>query len=84
MKIEFLFKWYDLWIGVFYDKRQRWIYILPIPTLGIILKLPTQVVNKLNTPDGKLACDCMRHRWEVRECGNRFCCNCGENKTNYS
>jgi hypothetical protein len=48
MKIQFLFKWYDLWVGIFYDRKNRWIYILPFPTVGIILKLPTSPVKKLN------------------------------------
>lgn len=51
MKIQFLFKWYDLWVGIFYDRKNRWIYILPFPTVGIILKLPTPPVKKLNIPD---------------------------------
>ena len=51
MKIQFLFKWYDLWVGIFYDRKNRWIYILPLPMMGIILKLPTSQVKKLNIPD---------------------------------
>jgi len=41
MKVELIFAWYDLWIGIFYDKKKRWIYVLPIPMFGIIIKLPT-------------------------------------------
>lgn len=40
MKLKLLFAWYDLWIGIFYDKKQNWIYILPIPMFGLIVKLP--------------------------------------------
>jgi len=39
MKIEFIFKWYDFWVGIFYDKNKKWIYILPIPMIGIIIKI---------------------------------------------
>lgn len=40
MKFEFLFAWYDLWIGIFYDKKKNWLYILPLPMLGVIIKIP--------------------------------------------
>ena len=40
MKVQLIFAWYDFWIGVFYDSKKRWIYFFPVPTLGIIFKLP--------------------------------------------
>lgn len=39
MKINFLFAWYDLWVGVFIDKTKRRIYIFPIPMFGIVITL---------------------------------------------
>lgn len=36
--VSFLFAWYDLWVGLFWDKKKKWLYILPIPMFGIILK----------------------------------------------
>jgi len=35
MKIEPLFKWYDLWIGIYVDTKNRVIYILPLPMIGV-------------------------------------------------
>lgn len=40
MKLKLLFAWYDIWIGFFYDKNKNWLYILPIPMFGLIIKLP--------------------------------------------
>jgi len=39
MKISFIFAWYDLWIGAFWDKKKRWLYLFLIPCFGIIIKL---------------------------------------------
>lgn len=35
-----LFAWYDIWIGAFWDRKSRKLYILPIPCLGIVIKFP--------------------------------------------
>lgn len=39
MKIKPLFKWYDLWIGVFIDTKKRCIYVFPFPTIGVVIEL---------------------------------------------
>lgn len=38
MKISGLVAWYDLWIGAFWDSKKRWLYILPLPCIGVIIK----------------------------------------------
>lgn len=40
MKFQLLFAWYDFWIGLFYDQKKNWLYFLPLPMCGIIIKLP--------------------------------------------
>jgi hypothetical protein len=37
MKIEF--KWFDIWIGVFIDTKQRKVYICPVPMIVISFEM---------------------------------------------
>ena len=36
-RVSFLFAWYDFWIGVYIDRKNYKVYILPIPMFGIVL-----------------------------------------------
>lgn len=38
MKVRFLFAWYDLWIGAYWDSKSRRLYILPLPMVGVVLE----------------------------------------------
>lgn len=42
MRISPLFELRDLWIGFFWDSKKRWLYVLPIPCCGFILKFETR------------------------------------------
>lgn len=35
MKIDLFFRWYDLWIGFYWDRKDRALYFCPIPCCGI-------------------------------------------------
>lgn len=34
MKISPMFAWYDLWVGAYWDRKDRTLYVLLLPTLG--------------------------------------------------
>lgn len=38
MKVKFLFAWYDLWIGAYWDRDKRALYVLPIPCVGFVIQ----------------------------------------------
>lgn len=40
MRVRPIFAWYDLWVGAFYDREKRRLYVLPLPCLGIVIDLP--------------------------------------------
>ena len=37
VKIRPLLAWYDLWIGAYWDRQARKLYILPLPCIGIVV-----------------------------------------------
>lgn len=39
MNIRLILKWYNCWIGLYYDTKNDCIYIFPIPFLGIKIQL---------------------------------------------
>jgi hypothetical protein len=40
MKIRPIFAWFDFWIGLFWDRKKRWLYILPVPCFGVVVQFP--------------------------------------------
>ena len=37
-RIGFVAAWYDFWVGVYWDRTKRRLYILPLPCLGIFVQ----------------------------------------------
>lgn len=31
-----IFAWYDLWVGLFIDRKERKVYFFPIPCVGVV------------------------------------------------
>jgi len=38
MTIKPIFAWYDLWVGAFWDRAKRKLYILPLPCVGVVIE----------------------------------------------
>ncbi len=36
MKVRLVFAWYDLWIGAYWDRQTRTLYLM-VPTIGIAI-----------------------------------------------
>ena len=37
-RVQLLFETADLWIGAFWDRKQRKLYILPLPMVGVVIE----------------------------------------------
>lgn len=35
LNARLFFRWYDLWVGAYYDQKLKSLYICPLPTVGI-------------------------------------------------
>ena len=35
MKVRIFFAWYDFWIGMYWDRKNRVLYICPIPMVVV-------------------------------------------------
>lgn len=42
MKIGFVFAWYDIWVGFYYNRGKRRLYFLPLPMCGVYIEWNTQ------------------------------------------
>jgi hypothetical protein len=38
MTIKPIFAWYDLWVGAFWDRQKRRLYVFPVPCIGFYVE----------------------------------------------
>ncbi len=36
--MKLIFAWYDFWVGWFWDRQKRRLYIFPIPMIGLMIQ----------------------------------------------
>jgi len=64
--MRIFFAWYDCWIGWYFDRRTRALYICPLPMLVIQIGPPVEPCHMCCRPGKPCPCDA-------------FCeCACGE------
>jgi hypothetical protein len=37
MTVRPFFRWYDLWVGFYWDRKTRTLYICPLPMIGVAI-----------------------------------------------
>lgn len=47
MKIRPIFAWYDMWVGAYWDQKRRWLYLMPVPCLGVVIEFQNPLARKL-------------------------------------
>lgn len=43
-----IFAWYVMWIGAFWDRKRRKLYVLPLPCIGIVITWPRPAARMLD------------------------------------
>lgn len=54
-RIKFVFAWYDFWVGAFWDRKKKHLYVLPLPCVGLRLEWPKSVFR---VTDGESCFSC--------------------------
>ena len=42
MRVTTFFRWYDLWIGAYWDRKGRDLYVCPLPMVGVKIHIPAR------------------------------------------
>lgn len=38
MRVKLLFAWFDFWVGLFWDRKAKRLYVFPIPMFGFYVQ----------------------------------------------
>lgn len=89
--IKPIFAWYDLWVGAYIDILHKSVYILPLPMVGVKIRLLPE--RDMTTDSLCLGCGWVGHHIDLREgyepsfgyTGPTHCPECGSDDiTGYS
>jgi hypothetical protein len=69
LKFQFIFVWFDLWVGFFFDRKKKCIYILPLPMLGIRFMFSGNYCEDCKEP---IASDDMVNHYSCRNCHRKI------------
>jgi hypothetical protein len=79
MSVQVFFAWYDFWVGAYYDRDTRALYICPLPMLVIRIGAPPEEERILGGHavgfDGCPACTIGEGR-SCRQCDYDCCSDC--------
>lgn len=39
LRVRLFFAWYDLWVGAYWDRDTRTLYVCPVPTIGVAIEV---------------------------------------------
>lgn len=51
MKFKLIFKWFDFWIGFFWDRKERILYFFPVPMFGMMITFPPKITYEVGMVD---------------------------------
>jgi len=46
MKVQLVLAWYDIWVGFYWDRKNKVLYVMPIPCIGF--KVAFRCRTKIN------------------------------------
>ena len=38
-RLSLMVAWWDFWVGAYYDREKGWLYLFPVPCIGVRIKL---------------------------------------------